>query len=70
VFTLEPPYQSAVWNQPDLYSKFLALSDRKLRECMLISLRNGHAFSDVLHASSMPQANLFHELSLSQLFFP
>lgn len=54
--------------EADPYAKFLVPPDRMLGECLLISLRNGRAFSDVLDPGSSLKSNCSMEVSVSQLY--
>jgi ABC-type uncharacterized transport system auxiliary subunit len=54
--------------EADPYAEFLVPPDRMLEECLLISLRNGRAFSEVLDAGSSLKSNCSMEVSVSQLY--
>jgi ABC-type uncharacterized transport system auxiliary subunit len=54
--------------EQDPYAEFLVPPDRMLGECLLISLRNGRAFSDVLGPGSSLKSNFSMEVSVSQLY--
>lgn len=54
--------------EADPYAEFLVPPDRMLGECLLTSLRNGHAFSDVLDSGSSLQSTCSMEITVGQLY--
>jgi len=54
--------------EQDPYAEFLVPPDRMLGECLLNSLRDGHAFSEVLDPSSSFTSGCYLEVSVSQLY--
>jgi ABC-type uncharacterized transport system auxiliary subunit len=54
--------------EQDPYAEFLVPPNRMLEDCLLIYLRNGHAFSDVLDTGSSLKSNFSMEVSVAQLY--
>jgi len=54
--------------EQDPYAEFLVPPGRMLEECLLIGLRNGHAFSAVLDTGSNLKAACSLEVSVSRLY--